>query len=267
MTSDPPIHDAPKRVLLLDSDTRTRGTSALRLSIMDLEVLEASTPTEALRHWENNLPNLVVTDWPLGIGEDAHLLNRKLRSGPAPVVFCSSDATGPGERPPPTRAGFVLVPKNDRQAMLTQVTRLLSGVEAAAGPKNTSWARPKGPRQILVIEDSQTLRGIIRRALQAAFPDDEVREAGDGRTALQEMSQKKVDLIVTDLEMPGMDGYTFLGHLRRNPILKGKPVLVFSGKITEELRAEVSGLDHVRLLAKPADPAQIVAGVSALLEL
>jgi len=239
----------------------------LRLSVMDLEVLEAASPGEALEHLENGNPNLVVTDWPIGVGNDAALFHGRIRTGLVPVVFCSSGAFGLGDAPPSTRAGQALVPKLDRQAMLSQVARLLSGVEGAVGARGETRARGKGPRQILVIEDSPTLRGIIRRALKQEFPLDEVREAEDGRAGLQEMSQKKVDLIVTDLEMPGMDGFTFLNLIKRNPLLGGKPILVFSGKITGELRAVVAEMAHVRLLAKPADPAKIVAEVSTLLDL
>src|SRR5262249_42565919 len=97
------------------------------------------------------------------------------------------------------------------------------------------------------------------------FPQDEVREAPEGRQALSEMSQKKVDLIITDLEMPGMDGQTFLGHLKANPLLSKKPVLVFSSNITPELQDQLKDLTKVRCLAKPASQERIIEEVSALL--
>jgi|SRR5579859_2103004 len=120
-------------------------------------------------------------------------------------------------------------------------------------------------RQILIIEDSPTLRGMVRRALQKGFPDAVIREADEGRQAFSQMSQKKVDLIITDLEMPGMDGQTFLALLKGNPVLSKKPVLVFSSNITPELQEQVREMRSVRLLAKPADAERIIGEVSLLL--
>jgi two-component system chemotaxis response regulator CheV len=79
------------------------------------------------------------------------------------------------------------------------------------------------------------------------------------------MTQKKVDLILTDLEMPGMDGTTFLHHLKNNPILSKKPILIYSSNISAELRAMVADLPRVRMLPKPASPDRILAEVAALL--
>ena len=110
-----------------------------------------------------------------------------------------------------------------------------------------------------------TLRGMIRRVLEKYFPEDEIREAEDGRQAMSRMSQKKVDLIITDLEMPGMDGFTFLNHLKNNQLLSRKPVLVFSGNINGALRDEAIKLPNLRFLAKPASPEKIAEEVSALL--
>ena len=129
---------------------------------------------------------------------------------------------------------------------------------------NQTPSTAKG-RQILIIEDSPTLRGMVRRALQKGLPDAVIREADEGRQALSQMSQKKVDLIITDLEMPGMDGQAFLSLLKANPILMKKPVLVFSSNITPELRERAREMPNVRFLAKPADPEKIVQEASLLL--
>jgi len=132
-------------------------------------------------------------------------------------------------------------------------------------PPGEGLGNKRKPRQILLVEDSLTLRGMIRRVLEKYFPEDEIREAEDGRQAMSRMSQKKVDLIITDLEMPGMDGFTFLNHLKNNQLLSRKPVLVFSGNINGALRDEAIKLPNLRFLAKPASPEKIAEEVSALL--
>ncbi|MGH7740256.1 MAG: response regulator [bacterium] len=183
-----------------------------------------------------------------------------MTQGSLPVVFCR---LGKEEESAPGVAGQVMVLKQDRQEILNQVNRLLFGGTSVPVAQEEKTARTS--RHILIIEDSPTLRGILRRSLEKAFPLDVVREAVDGRQALSEMSQKKVDLIITDLEMPDMDGITFLNHLQKTPLLARKPVLIFSGNINESLMAQAASLPNVRFLSKPADPEKVVGEVNLLL--
>ncbi|HUO56864.1 MAG TPA: response regulator [bacterium] len=261
---DEPV-DTLKKILLVDPDQRSRDKSALRLALLDLVVLKAASPREALELMESEEPHLVVTDWPLAGVEDASLFHEKLKRSSLPVIFCGLE--GSNESRTPTRASHAFVDKQNRQEFIHQVSRLLSERSMPPLDDKVLVRRVKSPRQILVIEDSPTLRGIIRRALEKAFPLDVVREAEEGKQALSEMSQKKVDLIVTDLEMPGMDGFTFLNHLKSSPLLSKKPVLIFSGKISPELKEQASPLPKVRFLSKPADPEKIVSEVAGLLEM
>jgi len=97
------------------------------------------------------------------------------------------------------------------------------------------------------------------------FPGSTVREAEDGRQAMSEMSNKRVDLIVTDLQMPGMDGQTFLKILHRNPVLKYKPVLVLSGSFTSQLKEELKAYPTVRTLAKPSSEEEIAVTLKDLM--
>lgn len=118
--------------------------------------------------------------------------------------------------------------------------------------------------QILIIDDSATTRGLLRRALIQGCPDCVVREAVDGKSAIHELTQGKVDLITTDLEMPGIDGRRFLETLRGNPLLRRKKVLVFSSAITPELRQSFSDNPNVAFLDKPASLDAIARAVQSL---
>ena len=118
---------------------------------------------------------------------------------------------------------------------------------------------------ILLCEDSAVVRIYVKRALQGVYPEATIHEAVDGRTALDVMKGHKVDLIVTDLQMEGMDGDSFLRLIKRNAVLGKKPVLVLSGMITEEIRGEYAARPEVVFLAKPASAEQLGRAANDLL--
>jgi two-component system chemotaxis response regulator CheY len=109
-----------------------------------------------------------------------------------------------------------------------------------------------GAMNILVIDDSVTIRHMVKRMLEESFPGSTVHEAGEGRSAIRALTQQKIDLIITDLEMPGMDGNRFLETLRGNPLLRKKAVVVLSSSITADLELKLQGVSNVVLLQKPA---------------
>ena len=113
----------------------------------------------------------------------------------------------------------------------------------------------------LVIDDSTTIRHLVKRMLEESFPGCAVSEAVEGRAAIRALTQQRIDLIITDLEMPGMDGRRFLSTLQGNPLLKKKSVVVLSSAITDELKASMSGTENVVLLAKPASSRTIKEAV------
>ena len=65
--------------------------------------------------------------------------------------------------------------------------------------------------QVLVVDDEEDLRRLIKSSLTAY----EVREAGDGDEALLSIREHEPDLVITDIKMPGMDGFTLADHLKK----------------------------------------------------
>jgi two-component system chemotaxis response regulator CheY len=117
----------------------------------------------------------------------------------------------------------------------------------------------------LLVEDSPTVRQFVKAVLNQSFPGADIHEAEDGRTALAAMKSSRISLIITDLQMPGMDGLSFVQLLRSNAILKKKPVVVLSGAVTDDARESLGQLERVQVLAKPATPDQLVGAVKTLL--
>lgn len=118
---------------------------------------------------------------------------------------------------------------------------------------------------ILLCEDSAVVRIYVKRTLESAFPGAVVHEAQDGKEGLAVMKANRVDLIVTDLQMEGMDGDSFLHLLKRNSVLAKKPVLVLSGMITSALRDEYAGRGDIAFLAKPASSDKLIEAAGSLL--
>lgn len=79
--------------------------------------------------------------------------------------------------------------------------------------------------RVLVVDDSSTMRRIIANTLKKLGYED-IAEAGDGSEALQQVSAGKPDLILTDWNMPKMDGREFVTKLRQNPEMGKVPVLM-----------------------------------------
>ncbi len=120
--------------------------------------------------------------------------------------------------------------------------------------------------KFLLVDDSPTIRKFVRKVLERGFTGCQIFEAEDGKTAMHELSGQKMDLIVTDMQMPGVDGQSFIKTLHRNPLLNKKPIVIFSGMVTNEMQQEFGIVPTVRILSKPAEPTAIVETVNSLLK-
>jgi two-component system chemotaxis sensor kinase CheA len=87
--------------------------------------------------------------------------------------------------------------------------------------------------QLLLVEDSPFFRNLTVPLLSAA--GYKVTAAEDARHALDELAQKKYDMIVTDIEMPGMDGFDFAAACRSNPKINGTPIVAYTATVSDEV--------------------------------
>jgi CheY-like chemotaxis protein len=119
-----------------------------------------------------------------------------------------------------------------------------------------------GPR-VLVVDDSISVRRLLARQLRnLGFQVDEVT---DGLQALGRLRDRSYDLIVTDLEMPRLDGFTLLAELRRVESMASIPVVVASTRDDRETRRRVRELGAREFLAKPVDPFDLIRSIKPLL--
>ena len=114
-------------------------------------------------------------------------------------------------------------------------------------------------KRILTIDDSKTMRDMLMLTLAGAGFD--VIQAVDGQDGLDVLVGKKVDVIITDINMPRMDGYEVIRHLRRNPEHKSTPILVLTTESEAEKKNLAREAGATGWMVKPFDPERLVATV------
>lgn len=118
---------------------------------------------------------------------------------------------------------------------------------------------------IIVADDSVTARMIIKRCLEiAGLSEATFLDARDGTEALKLAKNNQVDLLVTDLNMPKMDGLSLLKHIKASPRLSELPVLVISSVSNPAKVEELLGLGASAILGKPVSPAEVAEALENL---
>jgi two-component system chemotaxis response regulator CheY len=111
-------------------------------------------------------------------------------------------------------------------------------------------------KKILAVDDSKTMRDMLAFALRSA--GFEVTEAEDGTKAIEKLGGLKIDLIVTDLNMPNMDGITLIRRLRTDPKHRATPILMLTTESDPEKKAEGRAAGATGWLVKPFNPEKLV---------
>ena len=121
--------------------------------------------------------------------------------------------------------------------------------------------------RILIVDDSSVMRKIIERSLrQAGLDQAEVVEAGNGIEALAAVNEGPFDLILSDINMPAMDGIEFLRQLSTIESAKGTPVVMVTTEGSESRVVEAISIGAKGYIRKPFTPDQIKERVTPLLE-
>lgn len=122
-------------------------------------------------------------------------------------------------------------------------------------------------KRIVIADDSTTARMFIRRCLQIIGLTETVMvEAENGREALAHLKEEKTDLLITDLNMPVMDGEVLLKWVKANPRLTELPVLVITSAGNPAKEAQLLALGALGVLNKPISPAALHQKLEPLLE-
>jgi len=120
--------------------------------------------------------------------------------------------------------------------------------------------------KVLIVDDSSVMRKIVERALrQAGLELTEVLEASNGAEALVQVQKGSLDMILSDINMPVMDGLEFLKNLANIASAKGVPVVMITTEGSEARVVEALSAGAKGYLRKPFTPEQVKERVTPLL--
>jgi two-component system, chemotaxis family, chemotaxis protein CheY len=115
---------------------------------------------------------------------------------------------------------------------------------------------------IMVVDDSASMRRVVGIALKTAGYD--VIEGVDGKDALGKLTGQKVHMIISDVNMPVMDGIAFLKAVKQMPAYKFTPVIMLTTESAEEKKREGQAAGARAWVVKPFQPEQLVSAVQRL---
>lgn len=116
---------------------------------------------------------------------------------------------------------------------------------------------------ILAVDDSTSMRQMVTFTLKGA--GHSVLEAADGQQALRLAKSSKVDLVLTDVNMPNMDGITLIRELRTLPQYKYTPILTLTTESTADKKQAGKAAGATGWIVKPFNPEQLLAVVKKVL--
>jgi len=119
---------------------------------------------------------------------------------------------------------------------------------------------------ILIVDDSFPMRAVIKKVIKASgFDIGELLEAGNGKEALQVMDQQWLDLVLTDYNMPDMNGLELLKAMKASDTLADIPVVIVTTEGSEPRVEEFRSQGAVAYIKKPFTPEQIKSHLNQIL--
>lgn len=118
-------------------------------------------------------------------------------------------------------------------------------------------------KTILTVDDSPSVRQMVKITLTSAGYG--VVEACDGRDGLEKAKSRSVNLVITDLNMPVMNGLEFIRALRQLPAFRGVPIVFLTTESDESMKQEAKAAGATGWITKPFKPEQLTAVAKKLI--
>src|SRR4029077_4937900 len=122
---------------------------------------------------------------------------------------------------------------------------------------------PQAPT-VFFIDDSATMREVIKIAFRRE--NIEVVACHDGDAAITQMQQQRPDVVISDVIMPGKDGYEVCQQIKQTPGFGNTPVVLMSGVVNRNVAEKAFGVKAAEQIRKPFQPQDLIARVKQLLQ-
>ena len=118
--------------------------------------------------------------------------------------------------------------------------------------------------QVLVVDDSPSIRELLSSILKKSGFD--VTSASDRKEGLSTAKEGNYNLVITDVNMPEMDGIELVGHLRKLPEYSFKPILIVTTEFSQEMKQKGKAAGATGWMVKPFDPDKLIEVISRLIK-
>jgi CheY-like chemotaxis protein len=280
------------KILSVDDSKTVRASLSRLFSSFACELCEAVNGREGLEVAARERPDLIILDYNMPVMNGVSMLQRlredaELRRIPVIMLTTESSAENVATVARLGVRDYVTKPFNE-ELLLAKAARVVSliareqsrraddahDLESTEGPKSTeetaeetsnSSAASLQRASVLVVDDSRTMRLSMMRALND-LGFNNIKEAKNGRQALDLVLKEPFDLMLLDMEMPEMNGMEVLLALKNNPELDGLPVIVISGtdQIENAVKCIEAGAEDY--LPKPFNPTLLRARATSSIE-
>jgi response regulator RpfG family c-di-GMP phosphodiesterase len=243
------------KILVVDDSSVIRQTLSRKLKDLGANVTLACDGSEGFELACANTFDLVITDIEMPKMDGYSLcvnLKREERTKAIPVIILSSLDTEKDIEKGFRVGAAAYVSKAEALNELPETIEKI--LERASFYK---------ARTILVVDDSITIRNVVKNALEKA--GFKVLAAENGLQAMQILSHQRPDLILSDIEMPGMDGIELCRTVHRNPSLAAIPYVVMSTKNDRAMMRRMLQYGATTFLSKPFNLEQLVITIERLL--
>ena len=117
-------------------------------------------------------------------------------------------------------------------------------------------------KTIMIVDDSASMRQVVRIAIKGAGYD--LIEAADGKDALSKLTGEKIHLIVSDINMPNMDGITFVKEVKQLANYKFTPIIMLTTEVDEVKKQAAKDAGAKAWVNKPFQPTTLLAAIAKL---
>ncbi len=253
-----------KRVLLVEDDARQRESMSLLIRDDGIEIVAVETGGEALALLRTNIFDCMVIDLKLPDMGGNDLLRRMaendIQSFPPVVVYTGHNLSREEEAELQRYSRSIII-KGARspERLLDEVTLFLHKVETDLSSEHQNMLRSARNRdkllegrRILLVDDD--VRNIFALTSALEGRGAHVETARDGQEALDKLAQvQDIDLVLMDIMMPGMDGYTAMREIRKNRLWRQLPIIAVTAKAMKDDQQRCLAAGASDYLAKPIE--------------